>query len=69
MFWSPMMSQRSRQPAVVGCGALARACLDFGQRVQASVFECQIGENELARLRGACLKRSISRRIACDCTG
>jgi CRISPR-associated protein Cas2 len=30
---------------------VARACLDFGQRVQASVFECQVGESELVRLR------------------
>jgi CRISPR-associated protein Cas2 len=30
---------------------VARACLDFGQRVQYSVFECVVGETELARLR------------------
>ncbi|HEX4144420.1 MAG TPA: CRISPR-associated endonuclease Cas2 [Pirellulales bacterium] len=35
---------------------VARACLDFGQRVQASVFECQIGEIELVRLRARLLE-------------
>jgi CRISPR-associated protein Cas2 len=30
---------------------VARVCLNFGQRVQLSVFECAVGEKELARLR------------------
>jgi CRISPR-associated protein Cas2 len=30
---------------------VAQACLNFGQRVQYSVFECQVGETELVRLR------------------
>jgi CRISPR-associated protein Cas2 len=30
---------------------VAQACLNFGQRVQYSVFECQVGEAELVRLR------------------
>ncbi len=34
---------------------VARACKDYGQRVQKSVFECQVGEMEWARLRGRLL--------------
>lgn len=30
---------------------MAQACLNFGQRVQKSVFECQVNEEELYRLR------------------
>lgn len=30
---------------------VARACLDFGQRVQKSVFECQVGAVEWTQLR------------------
>jgi CRISPR-associated protein Cas2 len=30
---------------------VARACLDFGQRVQKSVFECQVDPENWARLR------------------
>jgi len=30
---------------------VARACLDFGQRVQFSVFECEVDPAEWARLR------------------
>jgi CRISPR-associated protein Cas2 len=30
---------------------VARVCLDFGQRVQYSLFECAVGETELATLR------------------
>jgi len=30
---------------------VARVCLNFGQRVQLSVFECSVGDTELARLR------------------
>jgi CRISPR-associated protein Cas2 len=30
---------------------VARACKDFGQRVQKSVFECQVGQKEWAVLR------------------
>jgi len=35
---------------------VAWTCLDFGQRVQASVFEYQVGENELVRLRARLLE-------------
>ena len=34
---------------------VARVCLDFGQRVQYSVFECSVGETELAKLRSRLL--------------
>ena len=30
---------------------VARACKDYGVRVQKSVFECQVGKEEWARLR------------------
>jgi CRISPR-associated protein Cas2 len=30
---------------------VAQVCQNFGQRVQFSVFECQVGEAELVRLR------------------
>lgn len=30
---------------------VARACLDYGQRVQNSVFECQVDPEKWARLR------------------
>ena len=30
---------------------VARACQDFGQRVQKSVFECSVGEAEWVQLR------------------
>jgi CRISPR-associated protein Cas2 len=30
---------------------VARACQDYGQRVQKSVFECSVGEKEWALLR------------------
>ena len=31
---------------------VARACQDFGQRVQKSVFECSVGPVDWVRLRG-----------------
>ncbi len=34
---------------------VARACLDYGQRVQKSVFECTVGPTEWAALRGRLL--------------
>jgi len=34
---------------------VARACEDFGQRVQKSVFECDLGDKEWAELRGRLL--------------
>ena len=34
---------------------VARACKDYGVRVQKSVFECQVGQKEWARLRGRLL--------------
>jgi CRISPR-associated protein Cas2 len=34
---------------------VARVCLDFGQRVQQSVFECTLDEKELTRLRSQLL--------------
>ena len=30
---------------------VAQVCLNFGQRVQFSVFECSVGETDLVRLR------------------
>jgi CRISPR-associated protein Cas2 len=30
---------------------VAQVCLNFGQRVQFSVFECNVGDSELYRLR------------------
>jgi CRISPR-associated protein Cas2 len=30
---------------------VARACVDFGQRVQKSVFECSVTETQLEKLR------------------
>lgn len=37
---------------------VARACQDFGQRVQKSVFECQLGPMEWAQLRDRLLKEA-----------
>jgi CRISPR-associated protein Cas2 len=34
---------------------MARACKDYGVRVQKSVFECQVGQTQWARLRGRLL--------------
>lgn len=34
---------------------MARACLDFGQRVQLSVFECDVDPAQWAQLRGRLL--------------
>ncbi len=34
---------------------VARACLDYGQRVQYSVFECAVGDKEWAMLRSRLL--------------
>lgn len=34
---------------------VGRACLDFGQRVQFSVFECTVNEEQWVRLRGRLL--------------
>ena len=35
---------------------VARVCLNYGQRVQLSVFECSVGEKELTQLRHALLE-------------
>lgn len=35
---------------------VARACLDFGQRVQYSVFECLVGDSDFVRLRARLLQ-------------
>ena len=35
---------------------VAQVCQNFGQRVQFSVFECSVGETELAKLRHALLE-------------
>lgn len=35
---------------------VARACKDYGVRVQKSVFECRVGQNEWLRLRDRLLK-------------
>lgn len=34
---------------------VARACADYGTRVQKSVFECQLGQKEWAQLRARLL--------------
>lgn len=34
---------------------VARACLDWGQRVQNSVFECEVAPDQWVRLRAALL--------------
>ncbi len=34
---------------------VARACSDYGTRVQKSVFECQVGQKEWAQLRARLL--------------
>ena len=34
---------------------VARVCLNYGQRVQQSVFECTVGETDLTRLRAQLL--------------
>jgi CRISPR-associated protein Cas2 len=34
---------------------VARVCLDFGQRVQQSVFECTVNDTDLTRLRSELL--------------
>jgi CRISPR-associated protein Cas2 len=35
---------------------VAQACLNFGQRVQFSVFECKVRDTEMVRLRQALLE-------------
>ena len=35
---------------------VARACEDYGTRVQKSVFECQVGQTEWAQLRARLLQ-------------
>jgi CRISPR-associated protein Cas2 len=35
---------------------VARVCLNYGQRVQMSVFECSVGETQLVQLRHDLLK-------------
>ena len=37
---------------------VAKACEDYGTRVQKSVFECQVGHKEWARLRDRLLTES-----------
>jgi CRISPR-associated protein Cas2 len=36
--------------------SIARTCLNYGQRVQYSVFECTVGDKELVQLRSALLE-------------
>ena len=45
-------------PGLVGTPLprVAQACEDYGVRVQKSVFECQVGQTEWARLRERLLK-------------
>jgi CRISPR-associated protein Cas2 len=35
---------------------VARACKDYGQRVQKSLFECMVGDADWVRLRGRLLE-------------
>ena len=39
------------KPGVRRLRRVAQACEDYGTRVQKSVFECQVGQKEWARLR------------------
>ncbi len=39
---------------------VARACSDYGTRVQKSVFECQVGQKEWAELRGRLLEEIVT---------
>ena len=41
---------------------VARACEDYGVRVQMSVFECQLGKTEWAMLRNRLLKEIDSQQ-------
>jgi CRISPR-associated protein Cas2 len=41
---------------------VAKICLAFGQRVQKSVFECQLGARELNRMRSRLLKEIDPRK-------
>jgi CRISPR-associated protein Cas2 len=42
---------------------VARACLDFGQRVQNSVFECKVDASQFVELKARLLKEAD---LACD---
>ena len=48
---------------------VARACLDFGQRVQNSVFECEVDPAQWAALRARLVARSTRPSTACASTG
>lgn len=41
---------------------VARACADYGVRVQKSVFECQVGKQEWVALRARLLKEASLER-------
>jgi CRISPR-associated protein Cas2 len=41
---------------------VARACMDYGQRVQKSVFECKVGPTEWEALRGRLLDEMSEER-------
>jgi CRISPR-associated protein Cas2 len=41
---------------------VARACEDYGQRVQKSLFECKLGEREWVELRTRLLEEMDQRR-------
>lgn len=41
---------------------VARACEDYGVRVQKSIFECQVGKTEWAMLRSRLLKEMDPRQ-------
>ena len=43
----------------------AKACLDYGQRVQNSVFECKVDPAQLVTLKHGCWKSSIRKPTAC----
>lgn len=42
---------------------VARACLDYGQRVQNSVFECKVDASQLVQLKARLLKEAD---LSCD---
>lgn len=46
----------AERPGLRRLRRVARACQDYGTRVQKSVFECQLGQKEWVQLRGRLLK-------------
>ena len=51
MFLSPTTSVPTVARVAAACGRLHGACLDYGQRVQYSVFECDLDPAQWTALR------------------